>query len=108
MLGMFTWDESSVDPNHREIDTEISRWGEPAGKNAQYLVQPYYVPRRMVVRFSAPAGRLTHSFRWEPGRVSFKTIRQLIQQPSRRTHIYIGSSVTGRRSSAFEPVRLRQ
>jgi hypothetical protein len=27
-----------------------------------------------VARFTAPAGRLTHSFRWEPGRVSFTTI----------------------------------
>jgi hypothetical protein len=75
VLGMFTWDESLVDPNHREIDTEISRWGDPEGKNAQYVVQPYYVPAN-VVRFSAPAGRLTYSFRWEPGRVTFKTIRQ--------------------------------
>jgi len=75
VLGMFTWDESSVDPNHREIDTEISRWGDPEGKNAQYVVQPYYVPAN-VVRFSAPAGRLTHSFRWETGRVTFKTTRQ--------------------------------
>lgn len=75
VLGMFTWDESSADPNHREIDTEISRWGDPEGKNAQYVVQPYYVPAN-VVRFSAPAGRLTHSFRWGPGRVTFKTIRQ--------------------------------
>jgi hypothetical protein len=53
--------------------TEISRWGDPASKNAQYVVQPYYVPTN-VARFAAPAGALTHSFHWEPGRVSFKTI----------------------------------
>ena len=41
--------------------------------NAQYVVQPYYVPAN-VVRFAAPAGRLTHSFRWEPGRASFRTV----------------------------------
>jgi hypothetical protein len=75
VLGMFTWDESTAEANHREIDTEISRWGDPGGKNAQYVVQPYYVPAN-VVRFAAPPGRLTHSFRWEPGRVSFRTVRQ--------------------------------
>jgi hypothetical protein len=75
VLGMFTWDDSLLDANHREMDTEISRWGDPDGKNAQYVVQPYYVPAN-VVRFSAPAGRLTYSFQWEPGRVSFKTVRQ--------------------------------
>lgn len=74
VLGLFTWDESVVDPNHREIDTEISRWGDPGGKNAQYVVQPYYVPAN-VVRFSAPSGRLTYSFRWEPGRAFFQTMR---------------------------------
>ena len=42
--------------------------------NAQYVVQPYYVPAN-VARFPAPAGTLTHAFRWEPGRVSFRTAR---------------------------------
>lgn len=75
VLGMFTWDDSVADVNHREMDTEISRWGDPDDKNAQYIVQPYYVPAN-VVRFSAPSGPLTVSFRWEPGRVSFKTVRR--------------------------------
>ncbi len=74
VLGLFTWDDSLTDVNHREMDTEISRWGEPSGKNAQYVVQPYYIPAN-VVRFSAPPGRLTYSFNWQPGRVAFKTAR---------------------------------
>jgi hypothetical protein len=74
VLGMFTWDDSLAEVNHREMDTEISRWGDPDGKNAQFVVQPYYVPAN-VVRFSAPSGHLTYSFRWEPGRVSFRTVR---------------------------------
>lgn len=74
VLGMYTWDDSGADPNHRELDIEISRWGDPLSKNAQYVVQPYYVPAN-VVRFKAPSGPLTHSFRWEPGRVSFRTVR---------------------------------
>jgi hypothetical protein len=72
-LGMFTWDDLGVEQNHREISVEISRWGDASNKNAQYVIQPYYVAAN-VARFAAPAGRLTHSFRWAPGRVSFKTV----------------------------------
>ena len=56
------------------MDIEISRWGEPAGKNAQYVIQPYYIPAN-VVRFLAPPGRLAYSLVWEPGRVAFTTVR---------------------------------
>lgn len=73
-FGMFTWDEEALDQNHRELDIDISRWGDPSVPNAQYVLQPYYVPAN-VARFSAPAGTLTHAFRWEPGRVSFRTAR---------------------------------
>lgn len=72
-VSLFTWDDSSGDQNHRELDVEISRWGDPASKNAQFVVQPYYVAAN-VARFDAPAGRLTHAFRWEPGRASFRTV----------------------------------
>jgi hypothetical protein len=71
VFSIFTWDDSGPP---REMDIEISRWGEPSGKNAQYVVQPYYVPAN-AVRFMAPSGTLTHFMRWEPGRVSFKTVR---------------------------------
>ena len=71
---MLTWDDQGADQNHRELDIEISQWGDRSIPNAQYVVQPYYVPAN-VVRFSAPAGTLTHSFRWEPGRASFRTVR---------------------------------
>ena len=74
VLSMFTWDEAEAGQNHREMNIEIARWGDEASKNAQYVVQPYYVPAN-VIRFNVPAGVLTHSFRWEPGRVAFKTVR---------------------------------
>ena len=73
-LGLLTWDPEGVDQNHREMDVEISRWGDPKIPNAQYVVQPFYVPAN-VARFTAPPGTLTHSFRWEPGRVVFTTVR---------------------------------
>jgi hypothetical protein len=71
---MFTWDEADAGQNHREMNIELARWGDPASKNAQYVVQPYYVPAN-VLRFEAPAGTMTHSLRWEPGRAAFKTVR---------------------------------
>ena len=71
VFGIFTWDESGPP---REVDIEISRWGEPTNKNAQYVIQPYYVPAN-VIRFTAPAGTLTHWLLWEAGRVSFETVR---------------------------------
>jgi hypothetical protein len=73
VLSMFTWDDKAADQNHRELDIEIARWGDPGSKNAQYVVQPYYLPTN-VARFIAPSGVHTHSFRWEPGKVTFQTV----------------------------------
>lgn len=73
-LGLLTWDDHGADQNHRELDIEISQWGDPSIPNAQYVLQPYYVPAN-VARFSTPPGVLTHSFRWEPGKASFSTVR---------------------------------
>jgi hypothetical protein len=73
VLSMFTWDDKAAEQNHRELDIEITRWGDPGSKNAQYVVQPYYIPTN-VARFIAPSGVLTHSFRWEPGKVAFETV----------------------------------
>jgi len=73
-VGLLTWDEQGAEENHRELDIEISQWGDRTISNAQYVVQPYYVPAN-VVRFAAPAGPLTHIMRWEPGRAAFRTVR---------------------------------
>jgi hypothetical protein len=56
------------------MDVEISYWGDRSIKNAQYVVQPFYVAENSS-RFALPSGELTHSFRWEPGRVTFMTSR---------------------------------
>lgn len=74
VLGIFTLDEGKPDEIRSELDIELSRWGNPTNKNAQYVVQPYYVPEN-ISRFMAPAGVLTHILRWEPGVASFKTVR---------------------------------
>src|SRR5262249_30027008 len=74
VLSMFTYDYAGGNQNFREMGVEISRWGDPSIKNAQYVVQPFYVPAN-VVRFIAPPGTLTHSFHWEPGGVLWKTVQ---------------------------------
>jgi len=71
VVSFFTWDDAAPS---REMDIEISRWGEPEDRNAQYVIQPYFVAAN-TVRFSAPAGTLTHWMIWEPGRTTFRTLR---------------------------------
>lgn len=74
VVGMFTYDEASLDNSRHELDVELSRWGDPSHNNAQYVVQPFFVPEN-VYRFGVPAGRLTYVIRWEPGSASFTTLR---------------------------------
>lgn len=70
-----TFDDWGGDQHYREMDTEISKWGDAEKKNnAQYGIQPFFVPGN-VAPFIAPAGTLTHSLHWESGRASFKTVR---------------------------------
>ena len=80
VFAMFTWDYAGDDQNNREMDIEISRWGDAASKNAQYEIQPFYVPAN-VARLTVPPGVLIHSFRWAPGRVSFRTVRGSLTGP---------------------------
>jgi len=77
VLGLFTW---SDDPAYadREIDVEISRWGNPADtNNSQFVVQPYQLSGHLL-RFAIPAGQTnsTQLFRWETNRVTFQTLRR--------------------------------
>jgi hypothetical protein len=72
VLTLFTWDGVGTEENRRELDIEIGRWGTPGNDNAQYVVQPYYIPVN-IVRFRVPGGVLTQSIHWEPGRATFST-----------------------------------
>jgi len=75
VLSMYTFDEWHGDEYYREMDLEISRWGDAANKNnAQYGIQPFYIPGN-VFPFKAMPGTLTYSMRWEPGRADFETVR---------------------------------
>jgi hypothetical protein len=72
VLTLVSWDGVGSERNRRELDVELSRWGYIDNDNAHYVVQPYYVPAN-IVRFRVPSGIFTHSFRWEPGQVTFST-----------------------------------
>jgi hypothetical protein len=81
VFSMNTFDDWGGDQHYREMDLEISRWGDVAQQNnAQYGVQPFYVPGN-VSPFKVPSGTLTHTMRWQSGRVSFKTTRGTAEGP---------------------------
>jgi hypothetical protein len=77
VLALFTWDDYGPS---REMDIEISRWGEPEDKNAQFVIQPYVVPAN-TVRFEAPRGTLTYWMRWAPGSATFQVSRGTSPNP---------------------------
>lgn len=74
VLSMTTFDDWGGEQYYREMDVEVSRWGDASSKNnAQYLVEPYFHPGN-VFQFVAPSGPLTYSMQWEAGRARFKTV----------------------------------
>ncbi|MES2958984.1 MAG: glycoside hydrolase family 16 protein [Pseudomonadota bacterium] len=75
VLGLFTWND---DPafDHREIDIEFSRWGNPFDPtNAQYTVQPYTVSANLQRWTLNPGyGQTSHSFRWTKNSIVFESL----------------------------------
>jgi len=105
VLSMTTFDDWAGDQHYREMDVEISRWGDAGSKtNAQYGIQPFFVPGN-VAPFFAPSGTLTHSMHWESGKVSFKTVRgsaMTDKAPAIAEHVFTsGVPSTGRETLQF-------
>jgi hypothetical protein len=73
LLTLITWDGVGTESTRRELDIELGRWGYLDNNNVNYVVQPYFVPANFVA-FRVPPGLYTHSFRWEPGKVTFSTV----------------------------------
>lgn len=81
VLGLFTWDTyaaAALPGQDQEIDVEFSRWGDPGNVNAQYVIQPWDQLGNLH-RFSVDCGaspqRTTHTFDWQPDRISFTSYR---------------------------------
>ena len=73
VLGLFTWSDAPA-YNHREIDIEVAKWGDPAAAtNAQYVVQPYDRNGNLR-RFTQPdvAGSV-QEFSWASKSVTFRS-----------------------------------
>jgi hypothetical protein len=74
VLGLFTWDDTAPENNYREIDIEISKWGDAVNENSQYVVQPWEPPAN-IFRFDTILDGIfsTHRFKWESDRVFFSS-----------------------------------
>jgi hypothetical protein len=57
----------------REMNIELSQWGQPGSRNGQFVIQPYYIPSN-TFRFLAPTGRVTFILRWSPDRAEFEAL----------------------------------
>jgi hypothetical protein len=72
--GFFTWQDCALEVNYREIDIELSRWGEDGAANAQFVVQPYTTSgNRHRYYLDTQDGVTAHSFEWRPGEVHFRS-----------------------------------
>jgi hypothetical protein len=75
VLSLTTFDDWGAAAHYREMDIEMSKWGDAANKyNAQFAIQPFYVPGN-VATFATPAGPVTYSLHWESGKVTFRAVR---------------------------------
>jgi hypothetical protein len=72
VLALFTRDDREEQDGRNGLDVELSRWNKPRGRNADFVVQPYYIPEN-TTHFSVPSGAITYVVNWEPGAATFRT-----------------------------------
>jgi hypothetical protein len=68
VLGLFIYEN-----DRQEIDFELSRWGDPSGQNAQFVVQPWQKAgntKRFNIRQYSPG--ITVKIKWEPNKATFQ------------------------------------
>lgn len=78
ILGLFLYDHTAPEENHREIDIEFGRFGDPDAPAAQFAVQPFATPGNRY-QFDLPVAPvssgdqvITHAIRWQPGALAFR------------------------------------
>ncbi|MBI3195275.1 MAG: hypothetical protein HYZ34_12545 [Ignavibacteriae bacterium] len=77
VLGLFTWDDTAVSENYREIDIEFAKWGNAGDPtNAQFVVQPWNTPGNLV-RWTFPltAETSAHWFDWQADSITFGSVK---------------------------------
>lgn len=73
-LALFTYDANGRADHFREMNIDLWRGDGPPTVSGQFVLQPNYLPGN-VHRFSIPAERVSHTLRWEPGVVTFRSLR---------------------------------
>jgi hypothetical protein len=90
VVGLFTWDNDAPLFNYREIDIELSKWGEMGYENAQYVVQPWHHPGNLY-RFNIDLSNLepqtTHLFEWREDDIFFQSLYGHFHRPPSKDFI---------------------
>jgi hypothetical protein len=82
-LSLFTFDEENGEQHHREMDIELSQWGDPKNKSGDYVIQPSWFPENKV-KFQPPPGVVNYSLRWEASAATFGASRNGSGDPQQR------------------------
>lgn len=95
VLGLFTWDDAS-EYNHREIDIEFSKFGEPLEDNSQFVVQPWDTSGNRH-RFNTVLKERysTHSFEWKSDSIFFQSLYGQNSSPSDSNEVIESWNYTG-------------
>ncbi len=98
VLGLFTWDDTGETVHHREIDIEVSRWGEEDIANAQFVVQPWQQAANLSrFRLALNGDYSTHRFIWDTNQVTFASAHGHTHTPAQdnamATWTYTGAGV---------------
>jgi hypothetical protein len=80
-LSLYTFDENGRAEQFREMNLDLRHDDQSGTWGGQYILQPNYLPGNLH-RFSVPGGRVSHTMRWEPGVVAFKSMHgSFLEQP---------------------------
>ena len=73
VLTLITWDGVGAESNRHELDVELGRWGHLDNTNVVMWFSLTTFQLTMLP-FGCRLVLYTHSFRWEPGKVTFSTV----------------------------------
>jgi hypothetical protein len=77
ILGLFIYDLPDQQGNHREIDVELTRWGNPSDpNNSQFVVQPWNNPgniHRFPIDYAVDTEITTHEITWLTDQIDFRS-----------------------------------
>jgi hypothetical protein len=75
VFGFFNWSDAAAF-SHREIDYELSRWGQKNNANSQFVVQPYD-RNGHTARFDlSPSAPALLTFSWRRDSVAFRAVSE--------------------------------